>query len=93
MARSAGIAHYTCKDARDSFGSWLLTAGIPIQFISKWLNHSTIGITERNHTKLQGDEYRQPPQLAEGEVSSDLMARLVAENSRHQSCHHTGTGR
>jgi len=91
VLETAELGHHTPKDARDSFGSWLLTSGIPIVYISKQLGHSTVAITEKHYAKLIGDDYRQPPQLSEGEVPSDLVARLVSEAESHHESLHTGT--
>jgi integrase len=91
VLETAGMGHYTPKDARDSFGSWLLTSGIPIAYISKQLGRSTIAITEKLYAKLIGNDYRQPPQLSEGEVPPDLLTRLVSEAESHHESHKTRT--
>lgn len=69
------------KDLRDTFGSWLLTLGIPIQYVSRQLGHGGIGVTETHYAEYLGEPgadhvYVAPPRLEPGEVPADLLARL-----------------
>ena len=69
------------KDLRDSFGSWLLTLGIPIQYVSRQLGHGSIAVTETHYAEYLGGGgadhvYVEPPRLADGEVPADLLARV-----------------
>jgi integrase len=38
------------KQLRDSFGSWLLTLGVSLAYISKQLGHGSVSVTERHYT-------------------------------------------
>jgi hypothetical protein len=66
------------KDLRDTFGSWLVSAGVPIQYVAKHLGHAGTQVTERHYaTWAGGDEYIEPPKLRPGDVPADLMAGLT----------------
>jgi hypothetical protein len=82
--KGAGIGHRQIKDLRDSYASLLLSAGIPLAFVSKQLGHQSMQLTERHyaHYMPDGDEYQAPESLARGEVPADLLARLT-ERAKH----------
>ena len=56
-----------------------MSAGIPLEYISRQLGHSTTAVTETHYAKWVpggGDFYVQPTLLAEGDVPGDLLTRL-----------------
>ncbi|MEE8556358.1 MAG: tyrosine-type recombinase/integrase [Myxococcota bacterium] len=62
------------KDLRDTFGSWLLSNGIPIKYVSKQLGHSSIATTEKHYAKwCHGDDYQDPIRLSLSELPADLL--------------------
>jgi integrase len=83
MTARTGITGHTPKDLRDSYASYLLTAGVPLGYISKQLRHADIAITARHYARWIGDAYQQPAPLAEGDVPADLLARVSKE--RHEA--------
>jgi integrase len=83
VLREAGLGEHTPKDLRDTFASQLLTAGVPLPYVSRQLGHADVAVTARHYVKwCAGDSYRQPLELRAGEVPADLLAR-VAENRPH----------
>jgi len=79
VLRQAGLGEHTAKDLRDTYASQLLSAGVPLPYVSAQLGHSDIAVTARHYSKwCGGDGYRQPLTLREGEVPADLLARLDA---------------
>jgi integrase len=76
LAAGAGITGHTLKDLRDSYACHLVSAGIPLGYVSKQLGHADIAITARHYARWIGDAYQQPTPLAEGEVPADLLARI-----------------
>jgi len=78
ILRRAGMAQRPPKDLRDSFGSWLLTVGIPLTYISRQLGHADTKVTERHYARWIPEEYVEPLRRGPGEVVPDLLARLPA---------------
>jgi integrase len=73
----AGTGHRALKDLRDSFASWLLTAGTQLGYVSKQLGHADVAVTARHYARwVGGDFYREPMPLESGEVPADLLARI-----------------
>ena len=69
----------TPKDLRDTFGSWLVSLGIPMLYVSRQLGHSTTGVTETHYAKWipgDGSLYLEPPRLEPGEIPADFLTRL-----------------
>jgi len=67
------------KDLRDTFGSWLVSCGVPLLYVSRQLGHSSIAVTEKHYAKWipgGGDLYVHPPALDPGDVPADLLVRL-----------------
>lgn len=59
------------------YASWLLTAGIPLLYVSRQLGHAGIAATSRHYARWAGgDEYRPPVPLERGEVPAGVLARL-----------------
>ena len=86
----ADLPGRTPKDLRDTFASQLVSAGIPILYVSRQLGHSTTAVTERHYAKWipgDGDLYVEPINLEAGEVPGDLLARL---RSHSPQIPHTG---
>lgn len=86
VMETATLTGYTRKDLRDTFGSWLLSCGVPIARIKEQLGHSSIATTETHYTELIKGV--RTLYLREGEVFADFPARLEYETDCHQSCHH-----
>jgi len=79
------------KDLRDTYASHLLTLGITIQYVSRQLGHSSIGVTEKHYAEYLGRDgdgslYVEPPKLGPGEVPADLLTRLA----QSPQCPHSG---
>jgi integrase len=78
----ARIGQVRPKDLRDTYASQLLTAGVQLGYISRQLGHADVGVTARHYAKWCGDDgYREPLQIAPGEVPADLLARLQRPHS------------
>ena len=74
---NAGIGHCRFKDLRDTFGSQLVSAGVPLAYVSRQLGHADVAITARHYARwCGGDDYREPVRLLPGEIPADLLARL-----------------
>ncbi len=57
----------------------LLSAGIPLAFVSAQLGHAQATTTTRHYARwVGGSEYRRPPELTEGMVPADLLAAGAA---------------
>ena len=86
------------KALHDSFASLLLTAGVPLPYMSKQLGHSQITTTQQHYAAwcLDGDEYQAPLVLAPGEDPAELLARITGpirtELDRGADPLSTGTG-
>jgi len=77
IVEGAGIGHRRFKDLRDTFASTLVSAGVPLAYVSRQLGHADVAVTARHYaTWAGGDEYRDPPRLQPGELPADLIARL-----------------
>jgi integrase len=79
LARAAGVeAELLPTTLRHTFGSLLVMAGVPLSYVAAQLGHASIAVTERHYARwIPGEGYRTPPELAEGEVPADLLARLA----------------
>ena len=81
IVKRAGIGGRAFKDLRDTFGSQLVSAGIPLAYVSRQLGHADVAITARHYARWTGgDEYREPVRLLPGELPADLFARLALES-------------
>jgi hypothetical protein len=78
VCRRAEVDRWRPKDLRSTFASQLLTAGIPLKWISRQLGHATTALTEGCYARWLAEEYREPERLAPGEVPPDLLARSGA---------------
>ena len=77
ILKRARLETLSPKDLRDTYASWLLTAGINVGYVSRQLGHADISVTVRHYAKwCGGSEYRDPMRLEPGEVPADLLARL-----------------
>ncbi len=84
ILRRAGLEHHSPKDLRDSYASWLLSAGVQLGYVSEQLGHGDVSVTARHYARwMGGATYREPLALEEGEVPADLLARIPSES--HQS--------
>lgn len=90
----AKLPEYRPKDLRSTFASQLLSAGVPVTYIARLLGHSTTQLTETRYARWIPEGYREPERLREGEVVTDLMARLeesaCAGTRRHTAGHTEG---
>jgi integrase len=79
LAQAAGItAAVTPTTLRHTFGSILVMNGVPLSYVASQLGHSSIAVTEKHYARwVPGEDYRRPPDLAEGEVPADLLGRLA----------------
>ena len=69
---------YTPKNLRHSFASWLLTAGVRIEYVGELLGHADGGITASKHyAKWVPRGYVEAPALSDGELVVDLIARIA----------------
>ena len=86
-----GVERRALKDLRDTYASWLLSAGVQLGYVLQQLGHADVAVTARHYARWAGgDLYRAPMQLEEGEVPADLLARLVESP---QSPHTNDNGR
>jgi len=62
----------------------LVSAGVPLAYVSRQLGHGDVAVTARHYaTWAGGDEYRDPPRLHPGEVPADLIARVGEKPTPH----------
>jgi integrase len=85
VCRAAELEGYTPKDLRDTYASQLLTAGVPLAYVSKQLGHRNSTVTAEHYAKWvdpgEGDDdYREPMRLRPGDVPADFLARLMEED-------------
>ena len=79
---AAELDGFTPKDLRDTYASQLLTCGVSLGYVSRQLGHADLGTTARHYAKwVEGDGYRVPMRLRDGEVPADLLARIGEEPS------------
>ena len=80
ICRKAELGARRPKDLRDTFASQLLTAGVPLGYISAQLGHGSVDVTARHYARWCGnaeDRFCRPIVLEEGEVPADLLDRLT----------------
>lgn len=84
ICERAGVGRRALKDLRDTFASQLLTAGVQLGYVSQQLGHADVAVTARHYARWAGgDLYREPMQLAPGEIPADLLARLEGSHGGH----------
>ena len=72
----------SCPVSFDTYASQLLTCGVSLGYVSRQLGHADLGTTARHYAKwVEGDGYRVPMRLRDGEVPADLLARIGEEPS------------
>ena len=89
VRKQARVGDYDMKQLRDSFASYLITAGVSLGWISEQLGHADIATTARHYARwIKKTGYQEPLVLESGEVPSDLLGRLTrgGATKRH---HHT----
>lgn len=75
--KKARVRPLSPKDLRDTFASQLLSAGVPLGWISKRLGHAHAAVTARHYAAwVDEDGYRNPLQVAPGELPTDLFAQF-----------------
>ena len=75
--KAAGIEPHALKDFRDTFATQLVIHGIVLKWVSLQLGHGTVGVTERHYARwMAQDGYRNPWQVPEGCLPTDLFAEL-----------------
>ena len=73
--------------------SQLLTAGVQLGWISRQLGHADVATTAQHYARWAGgDAYRLPLEIAPGEIPADLLARIEALESHHESPHFNSAG-
>jgi integrase len=81
ICQAAKVGGRALKDLRDTFASQLLTGGIQLGYVSEQLGHADVAVTAKHYARwIGGAEYREPLQIAPGEVPADLLARLDHES-------------
>jgi hypothetical protein len=81
MLKRAGIGDRRYKDLRDTYASQLITAGVPLGYVSAQLGHADVAVTARHYAKwIGGLEYHEPLRLREGDVPADFIGRLAYES-------------
>jgi hypothetical protein len=80
------------KDLRDTYASHLLSANIPLPYVSKQLGHGDVLTTARHYARWidASGRYVAPPVLQQGEVPADLLARLGRSGNAVQRGHGRG---
>jgi len=64
------------KDLRDTFASQLVSANVPLAWVSRQLGHGNIAVTARHYAAwVSGEDYFGSPPLEPGEVPPDLLTR------------------
>ena len=82
IVKRAGIGPRRFKDLRDTFGSQLVSAGIPLPYVSRQLGHSDVSVTARLYARWTGgDEYREPVRLLPDDRSCRRQRILVIPSS------------
>ena len=73
----AAVEPHALKDFRDTFATQLVIHGIVLKWVSLQLGHGTVGVTERHYARwMAQDGYRNPWQVPEGCLPTDLFAEL-----------------
>ena len=66
----------------DTFASQLISWGVTLGYVSKQLGLADAAVTARHYARwTEGDEYRAPEALLEGEHPTDLLTRIVWHQS------------
>ena len=50
----AKIGHRSPKDLRATYGSWLLSLGVQLSYVSQQLGHSDVAVTARHYARWCG---------------------------------------
>jgi integrase len=83
VCEAAEVEPFQPKQLRDSFGSYLLTAGVSLGYIAQQLGHSGPHVTARHYARYLGEGvYRVPMELRGGEVPADFLARFGKPSAR-----------
>ena len=91
--KRAAITKRPLKDLRDIYASQLLTAGVPLAYISKQLGHANQFLTSRHYARwCRDDEDYEPMRRSAGEVWADLLAQSP-HNSPHKETRPGGQSR
>ncbi|MBS1494037.1 MAG: site-specific integrase [Bacteroidetes bacterium] len=56
--KKAGLKHFTFKDLRSIYATWLINADAPLKWISQQMGHSSLSITEKHYAKYITKEFR-----------------------------------
>ena len=84
----AAIGHRRYKDLRDTFASQLLSAGIPLPYVSRQLGHADVSVTAKHYGEwCGGDEYREPTRLLPGELPATSCASRDRERQQKRQQH------
>lgn len=76
ILKRSKLAGVRFKDLRDTYGSQLVSAGVPLPYVSRQLGHASIEVTSKHYARwCGGDEYREPVRLLPSELPADLLAR------------------
>ncbi len=76
---AAEVGAHSPKDLRDSYASYLVSAGIPLAYVSAQLGHSDVGVTARHYARWVSADYQEPPRLERGDLPCDLLAKITTK--------------
>jgi len=77
VTNRAGFERLAMKDLRTTFASQLVTQGVQLQDVSRWLGHSTIVLTQSVYAHWLAERSRVEPVRQEPEeLPVDLLARI-----------------
>ncbi|WP_042149638.1 MULTISPECIES: tyrosine-type recombinase/integrase [unclassified Pseudoalteromonas] len=74
--KAAGVRYRPIGQARHTYGSQLITAGIPLNWISKQMGHSSIKMLEKHYGRWMESEI---PDMA-AQVSKKLKKKQKSDN-------------
>jgi len=69
VLKAAGLRHIPLNNLRTTYGSLMVSAGVPMFHASKLLGHSSVETTERYYTKLAEGAASEAPEVLERYIS------------------------
>jgi len=95
LVKLAGLEHTTFQNLRATANTLLRQWGVNVEAVREIIGHEGEAVASEHYTGKRLRGYRPPELLAEGELPTDLFARLCrapeAQKSHHKS-HHPKTG-
>lgn len=74
LCNHIGLEDFTIHDLRRTLGTWMLNSGVPIEFVSKKLGHSSTKITETVYAHLM-------PEVSV-EVTDKIIRKMKKNNNK-----------